>query len=420
MKKRFELRTLWNNLWTTEKRSYNPEEYHFDFAGDFQSDVEKALEVNTVHACVNLIASSIARFPLKLYKKTKDGREPATEHPLYNIFKDPNVDMTGVTFINALVTNLLLYGNAYIEKIPVKGDMQLNVVPSKYVNIKIENNKPFFIVNVCDPNTIVKKKGKRLDSTGIIHVVGESVDGIHGISPVKKLSKTIEFAKILELFGVLFFQNGAQPSATITVPDGKKLSDEAIARLQSVFKAQHQGVKNAGRVVVLENGARLESFQLGNDASQYLQTKESLVEEIARIFNVPLHLIQKTDKATSWGTGIEQMGINFVVYTLGSHLSRIQSAVNRGLLTPEESEMYYFEFDTNVLTQGDIKGRYEAYEIGLRCGFISPNEIRQKENMPQIPGGNLYCMQLNQPPYAGEDVQQYIDLTKKENGENNG
>ena len=420
--KESKIRKFWDSLFKAEKRQFNPENYSINtYNSIYETNIEEALKVNTVHACVNLIASSIACLPLNLYRKEETGREKATEHRLYRIFKDPNYYMTGVAFLNALVTNLLLYGNAYIEKIESGGQLQLNVIPSKYVKIDITKpGKITYQINVGTEESTVKNKTKVCDYKSIVHIVGESLDGIHGISPVSKLSKTIEFAKTLETYGALYFENGAYPSGVIKLPPGKNLSQEAAERLRKAFEKKYSGVINSNKTIVLEEGAEFETKQAGNDSSQFLQTKDELVEEVARIFNVPLHLIQKTDKQTSWGTGIEQMGINFVTYTLGAHMSRIAEAVNKGLLAPEEREKYYFEFDTKSLLKGDVESRYRAYEIGLRCGFISPNEIRQKENMPPIDGGNVYCMQLSQPPYAGEDMDDYLDHIKeleKENGD---
>lgn len=421
--KESKIRKFLNNLFNVEKRQFNPEGYSINtYNSIYESNIEEALRVNTVHACVNLIASSIARLPLNLYRREEGGRQKATEHKLYKIFKDPNYYMTGISFLNAVVTNLLLYGNAYIEKIEDKkagGALQLNVIPSKYVQIDITSSGQItYQINVGTEESVVKNKTKTMTRDKIIHIVGENLDGIHGISPVSKLSKTIEFAKTLETYGALYFENGAFPSGVITIPAGKSLSPEAAERLRRAFEKKYTGVVNSNRVVVLENGATLETKQAGNDSSQFLQTKDELVEEVARIFNVPLHLIQKTDKQTSWGTGIEQMGINFVTYTLGAHMARIQDAVNKGLLTPEEREKYYFEFDTKSLLKGDLEGTYRAYEIGLRCGFISPNEIRQKENMSPIEGGDIYCLQLNQPPYAGEDMEEYINHLKEMENDN--
>ena len=226
--KESKIRKFWNSLFKVEKRQFNPEGYSINtYNSIYESNIEEALKVNTVHACVNLIASSIARLPLNLYRREEGGREKATEHKLYKIFKDPNYYMTGISFLNAVVTNLLLYGNAYIEKIEADGALQLNVIPSKYVKIDITTSgKITYQINVGTEESVVKNKTKTVTRDKIIHIVGESIDGIHGISPVSKLSKTIEFAKTLETYGALYFENGAFPSGVITIPAGKSLSPE--------------------------------------------------------------------------------------------------------------------------------------------------------------------------------------------------
>ncbi len=375
---------------------------------NYENAAWASLEVNTIHACVNVIAGAVGRLPLVLYKRKSDGsREKAIGHRLYTIAGNPNPEMTAMSFFYALTANLLLYGNAYVQKIMTKDGLKLCLIPSRYVSgIKI-NKDGTITYNIAMTNDEQVVQGTFTDKE-ILHIVGDSLDGIHGLSPIQLLHNTVEFSKILELYGKKYFENGASLTGTLSAPNGVNLSPEAAERLQKTISKKYSGIDNIGSIMVLEDGFVWQSIQSGNDSSQFLQTKESMIAEVARIFNVPLHLLQETSKSTSWGTGIEQMGIDFVTYTLDVHLKRIEQAFN-SLLDIKDRGKFYFEFNTDALQRGNLEGRYRAYQIGLMCGFISPNEIRQKENMPKIDGGDVYCLQLNQPPYAGADKDKYME-----------
>ena len=382
---------------------------------NYSSSAWLALEVNTIHACINVIAGAISGLPMFLYKRNNDGsRTRATGHRLFGIATNPNPDMTPMSFFYALITNLLLYGNAFIQKIETKsGLLKLNLIPSRYVtSIKIDK-KGEIVYTVSMQNDDSTLQGT-FTNKEILHIVGESLDGIHGKSPVELLHNTVEFAKILELYGKKYFENGASLTGVIET-GGKPLSEEAAMRLRKAVRDNYSGLGNIGKIMILEDNYQWKQIQTGNDSSQFLQTKESMISEIARIFNVPLHLLQDTSKSTSWGSGIEQMGIDFVRFTLDVHIKRIEQAFNT-LLDYKDRQKYYFEFNIDALLRGDQEARYRAYQIGLQCGFMSPNEIRQKENMPKIDGGDVYCMQLNQPPYAGADKEKYLESMNNGNG----
>ena len=391
-----------------EKREKNPLNIQFVNSGsDFAitSNYDEALKVNVIHACVSIIAGAISRMPLYLYKRLKDGsREKAFTHRLYDVSLNPNPQMTSCSFFYALLTNLLLYGNAYIQKIKNTNGVKLNLIPSKYVNIHINKAGDIeYQISMLEGGKVVS--GNYTDKE-ILHVVGESLDGIQGISPIEQLKTTVEFSKILELYGKTYFENGAMFTCIIDT-HGKSLTEEAAMRLRKNIKDNYTGIKNVGKTMVLEDGYTAQFVSGGNDSSQFLQTKESMIAEVARVYNVPLHLLQETTKSTSWGSGIEQMGIDFVRYTLDVHIKRIEQAFNT-LLDLKDRRDFYFEFNKDSLLGGDQEQRYRAYQIGLMCGFISPNEIRQKENMPKIDGGDLYFAQLNTPPYAGADKEKYL------------
>jgi len=404
-----------------EKRDNNPLNIEIKETGvvTYTVDSLDALEVNAIHSCVNIIASAIAKLPLALYKRNNDGtRTKATGHRLYNISNNPNPDMTSMSFFYALLSNLLLYGNAYMQKIETDEGLKLNLIPSRYVT-KININKNGTISYTISMNNDDAKLSGVFTKKDIVHIVGESIDGIHGKSPISLLHNTVEFAKILELYGKKYFENGANLTGTINAPLGKLFTPDTVDKLKKAINSNYAGINNMGKFMVLEDGLTYNPIQGNNDSTQFLQTKDSMIAEIARIFNVPLHLLQETTKSTSWGSGIEQMGIDFVKYTLDPHLKRIEQAFNT-LLDYKDRGRYYFEFNIDEMLRSDQEARYRAYEIGLRCGFISPNEIRQKENMSPIKGGNLYFAQLNQPPYTGEDMNSYNNNIQKSKEVDNG
>lgn len=371
-----------------------------------------SLKINAVFACVNIISNAIASLPFDLYRRTDNGREKAVNHRLYNLTKYPSADIPGYNFREALVVNLLIFGNAYIELVRVGGRVrELNLIPSKYVTVNTASDGTVSYV-------VTYKGGSRRVEFGdesIMHIAGKSFNGRVGMSPVEKCMESIVLARALEHFGVAYFERGARPSGFLKT--ARKLSEEAVARLKTSFADNYMGSKNSGKMIVLEDGMEYAPAQNGNSDSQFLEARRFQIEEIARIFAVPLFLLQSTEKSTSWGSGLEQLNISFVQTCLSNWLKRIEEAFNFFLLTDAEKRQYYFEFNVDGLLRGDQKSRFDAYHEAIMDGWLSPNEVRAKENLPDIPGGDVYFIPVNMAGYAGPDKGELTDAELTDGGE---
>lgn len=359
----------------------------------------EALKVNTVYACINVISNSVAALPFDLYRRTGSGREKAIKHRLYKLTKYPSIDTPGFNFKEALAVNLLIWGNAYIEIVKTGGAVrELNLIPSEYVHVSKKQNGEYIY-------TVQRDKGPSAVFSslegGIMPIAGKSYNGREGLSPVDLGLRSIKLSKALENFGLQYFERGARPSGFLKTPH--KLSEKAFINLKRSFMQQYMGSANSGKMIVLEDGLDYVTAQNGNSDSQFLQARQYQVEEIARIFNVPLFMLQSTEKTTSWGSGLETLNNSYLTHCLLPILRRIEEAYNFYLLTDKEKADYYFEFNTEGLLRADTKTRFEAYHTGIMDGWLSPNDVRTKENMPAIEGGNVYYMPVNMAAYAGPD-----------------
>jgi HK97 family phage portal protein len=359
-----------------------------------------SMQINAVYACVNIISSAIASLPFDIYRKTDNGREKAVKLPLYGITKNPSADMPAYNFMESLLVNLLIYGNAFVEVVRIRGQVrELNLIPSEKVTItKDGDGQNVYVVTGSDG------KGQTsfpASSKKIMHVVGKSYNGTEGISPVQLCMRSLSIARALEIYGLNYFERGARPSGFLKVPT--KLTEESAERLKRDFARNYQGTAKSGKPIVLEQGTEYVIADNGNDSSQFLESRRFAIEEICRLFTMPLWMVSETSKSTSWGSGIEAQGIAFVQYCIGPIMKRIEEAFGFYLLSAKEQEQYYFEFNIDGLLRGDQKSRFDAYHTAIMDGWMSPNEVREKENLPAIAGGDVYLLPVNMAGYAGED-----------------
>ncbi len=351
-------------------------------------DASTALQSSAVYSCVGLISESVAMLPLKIYRRRKDGgRDEARDHSLWRVFNSrPNDWMSAFELREYLLQHLALRGNAYCFKVRDRAGQVQELLPIHPSMITVKQEKDWGL-----SYTVTFKDGavKLLDGRDIWHLRYRTLDGYTGVSPIAYHRDTIGLSIMATRHGGRLMKNGAKPSGVLSFQ--KTLDAEQIARLRESWQELYGG-ENAGRVAVLEEGATFQPVSLSQEDLQYLQTREFQVEDIARIFRVPLHMIQSTTKATSWGTGIESMSIGFVTYTLMPWLRRIESTIARDFGLDDDM---YGEFSVNGLLRGDIKNRYQAYQVAIQNGFMSPNEVRGLENMNPRDGGDEYLTPLN-------------------------
>ena len=355
-------------------------------------DEESALKISTVYACVKVISETIASLPLNLLKELTNGdSEKAKQHPLYTILKDvPNSEMSSFTFREMLMTNLLLWGNAYALIKRNKNGEITELYPLKSKNMVVERDA---ITNAIK-YTYTNNRGitKTYNPKQIFHIPAFSFDGIIGVSPITYAREAMGLALATEEFGARFFGNGARPGGVLEHPGVLKDPD----KLRDSWNKVYQGTANSHKVAVLEEGMKYHEIGMSPEDSQFLQTRSFQISEICRIFRVPPHMVGDLSRSTF--SNIEHQSIDFVVHTIRPWLVRWEQAIVRSLLNEEERTIYYAKFNVDGLMRGDFVTRMNGYAIARQNGWMSANEIRALENMNKIPadqGGDLYLLNGN-------------------------
>lgn len=370
--------------------------------------VNSALTCSAVYACVRLLAETIASLPLHVYHRLPRGKERAADHPLYELLHDrPNPLMTSFGFRETLQAHVDLRGNAFalIDKI---GKRPIALWPLNPDRMTVDPGP------AGRPEYHYQPKSGGLEVFApeeILHIRGLADDGLIGYSPLRVAREAIGLALAAQEMGARLFSNGAVFRGILESP--KPLGDEAAKRLTESINAASQGVGRSHKFIVLEEGVTWKQIGIAPEDAQFLETRRFQVAEIAgRIFGIPPHMIGDTERSTSWGTGIEQQGIGFVVYTQRPRLVRWESELSLKLLTPEERREFFVEFAVDGLLRGDIKSRYASYAAGRQWGWLSVNDIRELENMNPVDGGDTYLQPTNMVP-AGTPPALSLDEPKK-------
>jgi len=358
-------------------------------SGEYVSP-ETALRCSAVYSCVGILAESIAQLPLKLYRRTAGGKEEVEESPLRRLLGwKPNEWQTSFEFREMAMQHLCLRGNFYAYKVTDSRDEVRELLPLHPDQVTVEQRPDWSLAYRI---TFNDGRQETVDKSRIFHVRYRTLDGVRGISPILYHRDTVGLALTTLKHGSRVFRNGALPTGILQHPG--KLSKESLERLRESWEASYGGV-NSGKTAILEEGMTFTGLTMSNEDMQYLETRAFQVEDIARIYRVPLHMIQSVEKSTSWGSGIENMSLGFVQFTLLPWIRRIESAIWRDLIPDREKESVFPEFLVDGLLRGDIKSRYTAYQLAIQSGIMSPNEVRAKENLNPRPGGDDYMSPLN-------------------------
>lgn len=356
--------------------------------------VDSALQLSTVWACATIISEAIATLPLTLYKRLPDGgRESAKDHPLYTLLKDqPNYDMTAVQMLSVTVASLMLWGNAYLEKIVRSGEVvSINFLLPAKMNATIKDDGSW-------KYEYTEQKGKRLiDERSILHIPAFSLDGRKGLSPIAYGANILGSAMSADDAAGTTFKNGL--IRTVAFKVDRVLTKEQREEFRDYVEQDLTGALNAGRPAVMEQGIDAKELGINPVDAQMLETRGFGVEEICRFFRVPPWMVGHTTNSTSWGHGMEQQMIGFLTFTLRPWLTRIEQAIRKSLLAPEERDQYYAEFSIEGLLRADSAARSAFYSTMTQNGIYTRDDCRQKENLPRM-GGNaaVLTVQSNLTP----------------------
>jgi HK97 family phage portal protein len=310
-------------------------------------------------------------------------------HPLYRLLHDaPNPEMTSFVFRETLMAHLLLWGNAYAQIIRDGAGRIIALyplMPSKMdVNRDAEGHLFYAYSKGAGDKAILR-------SDQVLHIPGLGFDGIIGYSPIAMAKNAVGISLATEDYGAEFFANGAFPGGTLESTGKINNPEELRKQMKEKF-----GGRNRHSVAVLENGLKFQPISIPPNQAQFLETRKFQLNEIARIFRVPPHLLGDLEKATF--SNIEQQSLEFVKFTLAPWVARWEQSLCRSLLTEREQINLFIRFNLDGLMRGDYKTRMEGYAIARQNGFMSANDIRELEDMNRISdadGGNLYLINGN-------------------------
>ena len=378
-----------------------------------------AMQMTAVYSCVRILAEAIAGLPLHVYRYNSDGgKEKAIDHSLYLILHDePNPEMSSFVFRETLMTHLLLWGNAYAQIIRnSKGEVVAlyPLMPNKMSVDRDENGQLYYQYLRSIDEVGGKSETVILKPTDVFHIPGLGFDGLVGYSPIAMAKNAIGLAIATEEYGAKFFANGAAPSGVLEHPGTIKDPQ----RVREAWQSQFGGSQNSGKIAVLEEGMKYTPISISPEQAQFLETRKFQINEIARIFRVPPHMVGDLEKSSF--SNIEQQSLEFVKYTLDPWVIRWEQSIMRTLLTPEEKKSYFVKFNLEGLLRGDYQSRMNGYATARQNGWMSANDIRELENLDRIPaeaGGDLYLINGNMLPLqqAGAFANTQNDDGKEEN-----
>jgi len=378
--------------------------YTFFFGGTTSGKAvteRSAMQMTAVYSCVRILAEAVAGLPLNLYRYTEDGgKEKAIDHPLYLLLHDePNPEMSSFVFRETLMTHLLLWGNAYAQIIRNgKGEViaLYPLMPNKMSVERDEKGRLYYSYQRgMDEAIRDKNQTVILRPSDVLHVPGLGFDGLVGYSPIAMAKNAIGMAIACEEYGAKFFANGAAPGGVLEHPGTIKDPQRVRESWQSTFG----GSGNANKIAVLEEGMKYTPIGISPEQAQFLETRKFQINEIARIFRVPPHMVGDLEKSSF--SNIEQQSLEFVKYTLEPWVIRWEQSIQRTLLTETEKAQYFVKFNLEGLLRGDYQSRMNGYATARQNGWMSANDIRELENLDRIPaeeGGDLYLINGNMLP----------------------
>ena len=360
-----------------------------------------AMQMTAVYSCVRILSEAVAGLPLHLYKYTDSGgKAMALDHSLYRLLHDePNPEMSSFVFRETLMTHLLLWGNAYAQIIR-NGKNEIvalyPLMPNKMSVDRDENGRLYYTYYRGSDEAIKNKEfAVTLQPSDVLHIPGLGFDGLVGYSPIAMAKNAIGMAIACEEYGAKFFANGAAPGGVLEHPGTIKDPQRVRESWQSTFG----GSGNANKIAVLEEGMKYTPIGISPEQAQFLETRKFQINEIARIFRVPPHMVGDLEKSSFYN--IEQQSLEFVKYTLDPWVIRWEQSIQRSLLSKDEKAVYFVKFNLEGLLRGDYQSRMNGYAIGRQNGWMSANDIRELENLDRIPaeeGGDLYLINGNMLP----------------------
>ena len=359
-------------------------------------DEDTALKISAVYACVKVISETVASLPLKLLKEEENGdMAKARHHPIYSLIADcPNNEMSAFTFREMLMTNLLLWGNAYaLIRRNRKGQI-VELYPLKSKNMEVGRDAATRAIQYkyTSDSDEAAAQTKTYRARQILHIPAFSFDGVVGVSPITYAREAMGLSLATEEFGARWFGSGARPGGVLEHPGLLKDPE----RLRESWNKVYQGTANSHKIAILEEGLSYKAIGMSPDDSQFLETRQFQLNEICRIFRVPPHMVGDLSRSTF--SNIEHQSIDFVVHTIRPWLVRWEQGIMRSLLSSTERTIYKPRFKVEGLLRGDFGSRMQGYAIARQNGWMSADDIRELEDLNKLPpeaGGDRYLCNGN-------------------------
>ena len=386
------------NLFTRTNKKKEERGLSFDsiFPNSTTIDNDKALTLTAVWCAIRLLSESVSSLPCSVYTKQANGDKlEDSKNRIYDLIKyRPNRYQNKITFFEYIMMSICTDGNSYVQIVRDGSGRPSQLIPISpdTVDVVINDGELFYQIDSVGI----------LDSADVLHFKTLTDDGINGISPIDQCKKALSWGLNVEEFGDTFFKNGAKPSSVLSTD--RALSEQAIERLKNSFKNTYSQLKNSNSTIILEEGLTFKPISISPDQAQFISSRQFSIEEVARIFNIPPHMLKDLSKSSF--NNIEMQSQEFVTYTLMPYITRIENEMNYKLFRTNEVGKTFIEFNVNALLRGDVKSRNEAYKTAITNGYMSINEVRQKENLNSIEGGDKHFMQMNMTTIEkiGEDA----------------
>lgn len=353
--------------------------------------VDSALSVPIVYSCVNILANSVAKIPFQTFKKTESGRKRDKQHAVSKLLETrPNPYQSPFKFKHLIETHRNLWGNAYINiDWGVDGRPKalwlLNPSNTEPV-VDVDTNEVWFVTTLPNGETV------KIGYGDIIHLTGLSTDGLKGKTQIQVAREAIGSSQAAQKFKGKFYKHGASNTGFLKIPG--MLNKEAKDVVRAEWEKSNTGINNAQRVAILDAGLEFQSISMPLKDAQFIETMKFDKNEIATLFNIPLHMVNELDRATH--NNMEQQMLEFVLNTLSPIVKQYEEEFSYQLFSDKELQKYYLKFNLTSLLRADSKTRAEFYKAMLDTGVFSINRVLELEDENGIGElGDVHRVDLN-------------------------
>jgi HK97 family phage portal protein len=344
---------------------------------------ETVFKVNAIFSAVSLISDTISTLPIDSYIRRDGARFAFRPRPAW--VQQPDIDTTKEAFYGSLIVSLLLDGNGFVRVFRDGSGRVINMTVLNPSKVEIRKNKVGEVVYIN------QDENKPLTKNEIIHIPDVVRPGeIRGISRVIALKDNFGLALALESYAARFFGQGATTQGLIEFPGN--LTPEQAKQLVDGFDARHRGFRKAHKTGVLSGGAKYVNTSVENDKAQFIDSRRMAVEDVARAFNIPPHLLGLP--GTNTYSSVEQNNIAFVTHTLRPIVQKLESAFTPLMTNEPGGSTAFIKFTLDGLLRGDANSRFSAYSVGLQAGYLTINDIRRLEDLPPVQGGEIIRVPL--------------------------